>query len=528
MKCFASLLYREFRISRKSIIYGMLTCFGFIILFWLVMISIKSDGRFNKSIIENNISGIKKLPIATMFIILYCFSITDTQGNNHKADVSCGWQSYSYTLPVSPLMRALAISAYRLILIISGIILSLINAAAHAIFWNTEFDRSLPPYIFLFLTLLTVFVLPIDFFMFRARNKIDYKKYSTVSYALMVIMMITAAFIFLKANGISLSSLLNSESDTKLRLPSFDTADLLWTVPLFIAVWLLSFGFLYMALKLPCFKDENADSKKSGETLSASLPEVSKGSPTGLFYMELSSNRLMLAICILLPFFASALPFLVCSTYVFSGSKSMADVLDVASNPFVLIAMYLLGVAGISIGLSLLFSNDNKKSFAYFIATTPGGTGRYVRNKYCLCLMINLLLHIGYIVCFLILSAVCHHVINADLYSSASGYICGIFAVMLLFSVELPIFFLFGPKKASMIKLFGIVTAGIIATVIFGFLPESAQEKIMLKISDLAHGNVSLKWLSFKSFGPYLCMLIYYFSMKLSCRLYLKGAEGCE
>ena len=59
MSSFKSLLYREFRISRKSNILRICLSFGFLLFFWLIMVSIKNDEVINESVMNDNIKFVK-------------------------------------------------------------------------------------------------------------------------------------------------------------------------------------------------------------------------------------------------------------------------------------------------------------------------------------------------------------------------------------------------------------------------------------------------------------------------------------
>ena len=526
MSCFKSLLYREFRISRKSNILRICLSFGFLLFFWLIMVSIKNDEVINESVMNDNIKFVKVLPVATAFFITYFMSLANTQGNNHKADVNSRWTQYSYTLPVTPFMRAAALSAYRLIFFGAGIVISFVNAMVSAAYWDFSINESALVYPFLISAFIIFFTLPLDFFIFRAKNSIEYKKASTRGNASMVTLVILTVIVLLKSAGFSLSNILNSEKDNTITLPDFNATNLIWAIPLFIIMELVSFTVLFHSFKLPYASEKEEAKTVQKNDPHSSISETGKFSPKGLIYMELSANVLTVLICALLPFICALLPFIACASDVFFGNKSVSDMFEIAANPFVLIAMYLLAAAGMCMTTGLLFKNDAKKLFAYFIAATPKGVKGYVRNKYLFCVVLNILFHAGCLVSYAVLSAAYHNVTDGKMPSPAKFLTYALFFVLFVFALDLVLFFRFGMKKASMIRLLLLVGSAITGTIIFCFLPESARETIMIGINDLMHGEISGKAKSFMKFTPVLFIFCYLGSMKLSRLFYIKGAES--
>jgi len=534
-KCFAALLKREFRISRKANILKFALCSLWLLMIWLVMVSIKTDSKLRESVFENNSDFIKNAPTAITIFIIFFINMSNSQGNNHKSDLASRWQFYSYTLPVSPFMRTTALFSCRLILSFAGIILSIANAVFCAAYWDTGFNPSVPAYAFLVTTLLAFWNLPVDFFLFRARNEIEYKKQSGLAYFGMVMLMSLFFFAVFKVAGIGLSDVLDSEKNSAIHFPAFSLKDLFLIVPLFIVVETFSFVLLYRSLKKPYgITEEKAMKVTSGEDPAVgtsvkneknTLPPVGKKSPKGLFYLEFSRNKILLFLCIFLPFFCLLLPFIANFSDVFFGNKSVSDMFMTATNPFVMIAMYLLGFAGINMAMGILFSGDTKKLFAYFIASTPGGVKKYVRNKYFACVVFNLIFHISCLLAYTLLYAVNHLMLNEELSSSRKVYLYGIFAILFISSIELPLFFRFGAKRASMIKLLVILGCGILFTIVFALISERAQENLMATISNLMQGIISPKIKKALKTAPFIATILYLLSLRLSESVYLKGAE---
>lgn len=528
MSCFKSLLYREFRVSRKSNILRICLSLGWIFLSWLIMISIKNDETINESVMNDNMKFVEAMPVAISIYTIYFLSLANTQGNNHKADVTSRWMQYSYTLPITPFMRTAALSAYRLIFFAAGIIISIINTIVIAAYWNTDLNVSALVYPFVISSILVFFTLPLDFFLFRAKNSMEYKKSSTCANASMVTLIILTVLVLLKSAGFSLFDILNSESNRSLSLPNFKATDLFWAVPLFIIMCLVSFTVLFHSLKDPIANKKAEKKAASEKNISYSLPEAGRLSPKGFVYMELSANRLIIIICILLPFICALLPFIACASDVFFGNKSVTEMFMIATSPLVLILMYILAATGMCISIGMLFRNDSKKLFAYFVATTPGGIKTYVRNKYIFCLILNLLFHVGCLVSYGILSAAYHHETGAGLPSPAKYLLYGAFFLIFIFSLDLVLFFRFGMKKASMIRLLSIIGITVIGTIIFCFMSESLRETLMIGLNDIMHGIIPPKAKTLIKFTPVLFAGCYLASMKISRHLYITGAEHYE
>ena len=99
-------------------------------------------------------------------------------------------------------------------------------------------------------------------------------------------------------------------------------------------------------------------------------------------------------------------------------------------------------------------------------------------------------------------------------------------------ALELPLFFRFGAKKASMIKLLVIIGLAILFTLVFALAPENVQEDMMTKILDMIQkipdlmlGNISRGAKIKIYFASFFSVVLYLSSMKLSEKIYLKGAE---
>ena len=521
MKCFVSMLRREFRIARKSDSSRLLLTFCMTVFIWFALISIKSS---NSLTIEDNAAAISMLPSFYSMLTIFYMHLTNLQGNNHKADINSRFLVFSYTLPVTPVVRTAAVFTYRLIFIMFGYIISIINGVLTAGFFDRPFDRSVSIYPLLTSVIISIINFPADFFIFRARNEIELKKYTTQGNAGTIAVTILAMVIFLKAKSISIMDLLDSEKDTSVSLPKFDTGDLAWAIPLFLLTEAICFLLLHHSLK------ESAPSKAAVRKNTDKKEYTIEDSNllNGFLCQSLTGNKAFPLIALLLPLLCVLLPFMSCAPDLFTGKKSLEDVFRLAGTPITLIVIYLLGFLAINILISAMFSGDTKKLFAYFVATTPEGISGYVKAKYLACFMINLLYHISWYFTYQLFATVSYFVTGSELPDLSHIYLLGVFFVLLIGAFDFPLIFRFGLKNSSTMKMTGFFALAILAMIIFSLFPEHTQEKIVINIIDTMHGKLSQNQTLIISLIPYPAVALYFLSMKLSEKLYLSGAEKYE
>ena len=192
-----------------------------------------------------------------------------------------------------------------------------------------------------------------------------------------------------------------------------------------------------------------------------------------------------------------------------------------------LLSVFVFIMAFLVLGLmtASIFETDESKKWAYFITSTPLTDVSQIRGKY----LFTLLLYVALFVWCYFLS-----VLSAVLGGAANSMVaCLMMFIMLAANaIEFPFLVRFGSKAGSHIKTAVILIAMIIAFeyIFFGDLsifgsPEKILE-LFEKLSDTSlMSDISLTVLAV---FPYFSAGLYFLSYKLSCKLYLKGAEEYE
>lgn len=201
----------------------------------------------------------------------------------------------------------------------------------------------------------------------------------------------------------------------------------------------------------------------------------------------------------------------------FMETKILTDLLSV----FVFLMLFLvLGLMTASI-----FEADESKKWAYFITSTPLTDVSHVKEKYLFTLLL-------YIALFLWCDFLA--VLSAALGGAANAMVAFIMLCVMITmnAIEFPFLVRFGSKAGSYVKTSIIMLLMLIAFEYFFFGDLSifgGSEKIyelFEKLSDTSlMSDISLVLLAV---FPYISAGLYFLSYKLSCKLYLKGAEEYE
>ncbi|MDE6745312.1 MAG: ABC-2 transporter permease [Oscillospiraceae bacterium] len=238
----------------------------------------------------------------------------------------------------------------------------------------------------------------------------------------------------------------------------------------------------------------------------------------GLLYRDLVLNKKNL---LSMALGEIAISLLIIAPILFDGVTSDTEIITSLLSAFVFIMLFLtLGVM-----TAAIFEADESKKWAYFITSTPLTDVSQIKEKY----LFTLLLYIALFVWCYFLS-----VLSAVLGGSANSMVaCLMMFIMLAANaIEFPFLVRFGSKAGSHIKTAVMLLAMIIAFeyIFFGDLsifgsPDRIFE-FFEKFSDTSvMSDISLIVLAVL---PYFSAGLYFLSYKLSCKLYLKGAEEYE
>ena len=235
---------------------------------------------------------------------------------------------------------------------------------------------------------------------------------------------------------------------------------------------------------------------------------------TGLLYKEFRQNRFMLLVGCGIALVLLIMPI----KAVISEPESTIMLYKAA---FTAAIFFLTGAIQ-----QIFFQSDEQKKWAYFITATPKSVEGMLWTKYTAVFMIS---GICFIYCFIVDSALC---IFAEDSMVAQIAVQLIYIQLFLRAIEIPFWVRFGTKKGSMVKaaFVLVIIFAVILYLLFGDLTVFSSEKsfadrIYEMLDDFMEGNVPDWMFLVQGIFPFAAAALYYFSYKISCKLYLKGVE---
>lgn len=174
-----------------------------------------------------------------------------------------------------------------------------------------------------------------------------------------------------------------------------------------------------------------------------------------------------------------------------------------------------------------LFTHDENKCYSSWVVSTPETVKGQVLSKYYGALI--------FLFAGLVWSMICDIVAaftNGVVGSTMSIAIVFFFLQMFISAFELPFVVRFGYKNGTTFKvtMIAVISFGIIVYGLFGPLPNiDADSAVWYVIDWLVKGsNMSTVMLGIVSLAPFLAVLLYYISYRVSVKLYPKGVENYE
>lgn len=175
-------------------------------------------------------------------------------------------------------------------------------------------------------------------------------------------------------------------------------------------------------------------------------------------------------------------------------------------------------IAGMLQGL--VFEGDDKKSFGYFITSSPDGIKSYIRAKYELGFVMILLTLFSMQLGDWVMTLVCAgHDVEWQGFAEVMIYLS--FLQIALRAFEYPFTVRFGVKAGSYIKTALGTLLALIAAVVFIVF----EDKLVPFFSGFSLKKLSRGANLLVSVLPVLSVLLYILSYKISCKLYKKGVE---
>ncbi|MDE6709717.1 MAG: ABC-2 transporter permease [Oscillospiraceae bacterium] len=203
---------------------------------------------------------------------------------------------------------------------------------------------------------------------------------------------------------------------------------------------------------------------------------------------------------------------------------------DIGLEPSVITALlsvfvFIVGFLVLGMMTAAIFEVDESKKWAYFITSTPLTDVSQIKEKY----LFTLLLYVAlFIWCYFLA------VLSAALGGSANVMIAFMMMCIMLLTnaIEFPFIVRFGSKAGSHIKTAVMLIVMVIAFeyIFFGDLSIFGSfDKFWAffeRLSDTTlMSDIAIVLLAV---FPYIAVGLYYLSYKISCKLYLKGAEEYE
>lgn len=513
---FRSLIFREFRISRKSILLQFGLLFAWIALSWAMQLSSMGSGDFS----EEQLSGTVDIIIMATALCGAMYLLMDEV---FKSDIDSGWLRFSYALPITPFERTAARFVRRASVCFAGALIGLCNGAAVCANAGKPFGAN---YIVWYIVILAAVIfgsLPSNIFTLRARSQAGLKKAQTAAGLTMTGLMIVLVAVIFLASGADLKKL--TESDSFFRLPEFTAGALAWAVPLLILMTAASFFTAYRSFKC-AYSGAVRPENRSADAVGDAVPEHTDGA-VGLLYKELKQNRLVFILAACVPVLFTVFPFCFSAVEVMTGSADVNKMFEMSTNLIIRVLMYVVGFFAVSGLMTEVFKGDDRKLWAYFVVSLPQGVKGFMYRKYVITFMMNLIFMISGILAEHLLATVNYFVTGTELAVNMQGlYISGVFILMFTAAFDIPFTVRYGSKKGSMIKMITMLSVLTAVIAVYSFLlPENIRSRIMSAAAALLNGQGGDTPTLILSFCPYIALSAFLLSYFVSCRMFIKGVN---
>ena len=281
-----SLIFRELKICQKLYIIRFAVLFAFSA-FVIVGTFLFTDLFVGMP--ENITESFTQM--FSMLLILYS-TVFLADDNTFKSDLNSGWNSYSYVLPITASERAAA----KLIRFIGTLCISVPLGMVGVIMINkiagTQFQSGYVSLQFIFLDLLLLSKIVMDFFVLRAKNTDEYKKMQDKGGLTCLASLVCAALAIMKCAGFDLAALVNSDSNEPFSLDILSMLTggmLLWLIPLTLVLLAVHFAVIYHHSQY-AYKNGAKTKKASVRAEKAIDLTAPHCEPVGFLYKEIRQN----------------------------------------------------------------------------------------------------------------------------------------------------------------------------------------------------------------------------------------------
>lgn len=170
-----------------------------------------------------------------------------------------------------------------------------------------------------------------------------------------------------------------------------------------------------------------------------------------------------------------------------------------------------------------LFTPDEKPASVSFLFSTPPAAKGQIQSKYYFMLIVNLAV---LLVCFLTDTVV---LLMVGEYATSASLACVIFFCfnLILLAIRIPFSVRYGSSISFEVQIVYIILFGAFFSIyaLFGNISFFFQENILKALIDYLQSE---KVIFVVSFIPYISVLAYYISYRISLALYRKGVETYE
>ncbi|MBR1750483.1 MAG: ABC-2 transporter permease [Ruminococcus sp.] len=522
MTPFKSLLYSEIAAAKKSIIVSCFMIVFFTVTMWLPIVF--GDESVDAGSVILNLS-------ASTTILMCSFSVIGLDEVS-KAGIKCGWLFYSFTLPITPGVRAAVRIARRAAFTAAYMLFGYINIFAMC---KAAGEPFIPEYIVMGLMMIDMtllFSIMTDFFIESSRNDDELKANNARSGYASFAMTILFLFVLYTVFDLDVNELIAPENSAASMdmMRNFKVTHLYWLVPLLFVLICVHYFVLKNRLEkafvtMPFMKKGKAEKTGSKADL------TSKGFyAKGYLYKELVQNRTVYIMNIFLPI-VSVIFFtllVVIGETVFNGSTHTINKIINSLIGANRVWLYLIAFFISSSVVTGILQGDDKKIWAYFVTSSPQGVKGYLFNKFSVYLAATISFLLSIFATDGILYVIRYLAFDNKNEMNLRLYVTVFFAYLLITAIDIPLIIRFGTKKGSIIKTTAMLLIATIAIVIFSVvISEGARYRLIQDLQKLLYGG-ELKGLlnKIKMILPFAACASYAASYFLSCKLYLKGVAA--
>lgn len=518
MKKFEALLFREMRISRKKNILSavVMTLLG---VFYIVGVyGIKHDAETTHEMVISMITALSGS--MGMLSVLFGTAHNDTL----KSDINTNWLTYSYALPIQSKDRAAVTVTAGCLSTLLMMVEGLVFTAVYCVIGEVRFTAAFFVMYVIMFAGASLFGIVTDSIVLRSKSIEELNRsVQRIGLGLLGVCIII---------GIIFSDKLKYYFNSDAGLPVYKLLEklngkmLMWLIPLCAVLVYAD----YLAVK-SSMRSVYSAAKNRTETKPQEKETISDTHeyPTGFLYKEIRQNRFMIISVAVLPLVTLAMTYLIFAGMVAVGDKpNFSAVLSDSENNLIRYLFIVTGAYVASGFMSNIFTGDDRKLWAYFTASTPGGVRTSLYYKYVIAFAMDGIFMVSSIFAASIYDTV---------YFAATGKENDVLTTLFLFmflillavcALDIPFIIRFGQKKGSYIKTALMLGISTVLVLIYDNLTDTAKKTIMEFFTFLRDGRANDIVALVISFVSALCLTAYVLSYKFSCKLFMKGVDGYD